>query len=89
MVASVGCLALLAYERMAFGPPRIPRGGVPGLAVAMPEYMNFCFFSAGFSICAHANMHEDVGTHSVRSFQTTNKALCAENARGAPGLPRE
>lgn len=31
--------------------PRKPRGGVPGLAAAMPEYMNFCFFSAGFSIC--------------------------------------
>lgn len=29
----------------------MPRGGVPGLAAAMPEYMNFCFFSAGFSIC--------------------------------------
>lgn len=30
---------------------RNPRGGVPGLADAMPEYMNFCFFSAGFRIC--------------------------------------
>lgn len=38
-------------DRMAAFWPRKPRGGVPGLAAVMPEYMNFCFFSAGFSIC--------------------------------------